>query len=270
MRVPFQISSSGKELAGIFHISGKQREIPVVLIMCYGLNGNRSEQHRMSVKLGELCEKNAINIVRFDYADTGISEGDFYFTNISVRIRNVVDIYDFVSGCFGGKLLVYLAGFSDGAKIVINAKEYIDKLQGIVLWNPIINIPKEAAVENELQKISKKMKLHKKYRKPYKQLLGLCMNPMLISELKYDNSAEKLNDNLQKLFIFGEEDRFTKKIKEYIEECRFHNVSISIIKEAGHLFGSTVMERQVNDITVKWIQEQESKFETKRQRLEKR
>lgn len=264
MRVPFQINSNGNELIGILHIPDNQQKIPIVLIMCYGLNGNRSEQHRMSVKLGELCEKNAINLVRFDYADTGMGEGNFFFTDISRRVRNVVDICNFVSGCFGGNLFVYLAGFSDGAKTVINAKEYMDNLQGIILWNPIINIQQESPKEKEISNVPEKMKFHKKYKKPYKQLFGLCMNPTLVSELKYDKSVDKLNDHSHKLFVFGEEDRFTKEIRAFIEKRQFYNSSIHIIKAAGHLFGNTMMENQVNEITVKWIQEQVNRHEYER------
>lgn len=255
MRVPFQVNSNGRDLLGILHIANKQQDTPIVIIMCYGLNGNRVEQHRMSVKLGELCEENSVNFVRFDYANVGISEGEFFFSTLSERIKNVVDIYRFVSGCFNRRLAVFLIGFSDGAKIAIQAKEQIDEMKGIMCWNPIINIPHPMDSNSEAAKEKGKLRIHKKYKKPYKQLFGVCLNTIIMKEIGCDNSVDKLDDNVHKLFVFGENDRFTKGIRAYVENMNFHNNRIVIISNAGHLFGSTVCEQQVNQITLKWIQE---------------
>ena len=251
MRMPFQINSNGKDLLGIVHIANKQLDIPVIIIMCYGLNGNRCEQHRMSVKLGEMCEKHAINVVRFDYSDVGISEGDFFSSKLSDRIQNVIDIYNFIKGCFDNRLSVFLVGFSDGAKIAIKSKQYISDFKGLICWNPIIRVPIDANAKNNVSKI--KLKLHKKYKKPYKQLFGVCLNMDIINELDRDNSIDVLDDNFDKLFVFGERDGFTYHIRQYIEGHLFQKLQIIIISDSGHLFGSTLWEKQVIECSVKWI-----------------
>ena len=253
MRIPFQINSGGKDVLGVLHISNRQNDIPIVIIMCYGLNGNRVEQHRMSVKLGEMCEDNAINLVRFDYANVGVSEGDFFFSGISERTKNVIDICNFVRGCFNTKISVYLIGFSDGAKVSVQAIEYIKDFSGLICWNPIIKVPYTFESANTTSATADKLKFHKKYKKPYKPLFGVCLNTDLIKEIESDNSVKKLDNKSKKLFIFGERDRFTKHIKAFIETKNLINANIVLIMGAGNLFKSTAYEQQVNEKTIKWI-----------------
>src|SRR5690554_656776 len=229
MRIPFQINSDGNELLGILHIANRQQEIPVVIITCYGLNGTRVEQHRMSVKFGEMCEGNAINLIRFDYTNVGVSEGDFFFTTISERIRNIVDVYSFIKGCFNCEISVFLIGFSDGAKIAIQAKEYIEDFEGLICWNPIINVPQVLETSSAETTIKEKLKIHKKYRKPYKQLFGVALNTNIIKEIETDISVDKLDNGYKKLFVFGEKDRFTKHIRAFIENKNYIDCSIVVI-----------------------------------------
>lgn len=253
MRIPFQINSNKKELLGVYHVAKHQFDIPIVVIMCYGLNGNRSEQHRMSVKFGELCEENSLNLVRFDYSDVGVSEGDFFYSNLSSRVKNVIDIYNFIKGCYNQKLSVFLVGFSDGAKIAINAKQYISDFSGLIFWNPIIRVSTENSIKRV--RMMEKLKLHKKYREPYKQLFGVCLNINMIKELDNDNSFEKLNEPFEKLFIFGEKDEFTHSIREVVEKSFFLKSKIIIIGGSGHVFSSVSWEREVSEYSIKWIKE---------------
>ena len=253
MRIPFQINSNGKMLLGISHIANTQADTPIVVIMCYGLNGNRVEQHRMSVKLGEICEDNSINLIRFDYANLGLSEGDFFYSTISERVKNVVDIYDFLKGCFNKKTIVYLIGFSDGAKIAIQAKEYIEDFYGLICWNPIIKIPNVAKISNQASNRASKLKIHNEYRKPYKPLFGVCINLNMVKEIENDNSLEKINEKERNLFLFGENDRFTQHIRSYIGSMGLTRVNIGLIQGSGHLFNSVSHKNQVFENTIKWI-----------------
>lgn len=156
MRIPFQINSGGKDVLGVMHIPNRQNDIPVVIIMCYGLNGNRTEQHRS-------------------------------------MDRNPSD--------------------------------------------PV------------------KLKIHQKYKKPYKPLFGVCLNTGLIKEIERDNSVSKLSNLGRTLFVFGEKDKYTKHIRAYFESRNLINTNIVIIEGAGHLFNSPAYERQVNESTIKWILE---------------
>lgn len=254
MRVPFQLLSRGENLYGVLHIANNQKSTPVVVIMCYGLNGDRTEKHRMSVKFAECCENKKINVVRFDYANIGITEGDFFFSTFSQRVHNVCDIINFVKGCFNCKIKIILIGFSDGAKVAINVNDSVDDIEGIAFWNPIINLEqKKNEIKNLIQE--EKFKIHSDYKKPFKPLLGVGLNIHILKELHEDKSKSKLDQISTKLFVFGEKDRFTENMRKFVNQEISSEKTVLNIKEAGHLFNNTEFEKQVIKNTVKWIED---------------
>lgn len=256
MRVPFQIISKNKCILGIFHIAENQSPNNPTIIMCYGLNGNRVEQHRMSIKLGEECEKNGINLVRFDYSDVGVSEGSFENSLISSRIQNTVDVIEYVKGCYRGKPDIYLIGFSDGAKVAAGVMEKEPENKGIILWNPIVKIDssqkeKKAGTEGE----KKRILIDPKTRKPYLPLYGVKMGLGLLKEISCDSSSILLKAGYKKLFLFGERDRFTKEIADFFGDniADYPNSEIVTIPKAGHLFASEANEKEVILTTIDFI-----------------
>jgi alpha/beta superfamily hydrolase len=253
MRVPFQINSLNKALLGIFHIPDKQSEKIKVIIMCYGLNGNRVEQHRMSVKFAEACEENHICLVRFDYTDAGISEGDFSDTLISNRVKNVEDVVDYVRGCFNKCIEIFLVGFSDGAKVAVNSLTQIGECQGIILWNPIVNIDVKSMTNKS--KTDNHLKLDNATKKPYKPLFGLKLNLQMIRELMNDQTKELLKNSYRKLFIFGEKDVYTAEINKYFRSNKdlYPNSEFVEIKNSGHLFSDKKYEEEVIRKTIKFV-----------------
>ena len=252
MRIPFQIQDNNKEVLGVMHITSQQFDIPKMLIMCYGLDGNRVEQHRMSIKLGESCEKMNMNLVRFDYANVGVSEGEFVESTLQERIRNTIKVCEFVEGCFNGNVEIYLVGFSDGAKIASHVTEHINVIKGLIMWNPIINLDNDNIYTTSVNR--EKLILHPMTRKPSKQLFGLAMNLQMVRELAKDNTAELLKKQ-DVLFIFGENDRFTLNVRKFIEKVIVESTSseLVLVKNAGHVFTDIDSEKIVIHRTLEWI-----------------
>ena len=255
MRIPFQINSVNKSLLGILHISENQQAKKTVLIMCYGLNGNRVEQHRMSVKLGEVSEKNGINLVRFDYTDVGISEGSFENSKLSDRVRNVIDVITFVKGCFNEAIDIYLIGFSDGARIAVNSIDRMSDCKGVILWNPIVNIEGRQNVQKTKAKEENRILLDKRTHKPYKPLFGDKLGLVMLRELSADKSAMLLKKGYKKLFVFGEKDAFTKEIRQYFYRHReeYPNSDFVVIQNAGHLFSDRISENEVITESINYV-----------------
>ena len=255
MRIPFQIESRNKNILGLFHIAARQKNIPIVVVMCYGLNGNRVEQHRMSVKMGDLLQEKGINMVRFDYCNTGVSEGNFFDTTIVERRKNLIDICNYINGCFNRKIKIYLIGFSDGAKIAANTAHDIPECSGVIFWNPIIKIP---SIDKDAQKkkyLSGKLKLHPIYKKPYKPLFGSCLSDKLMREIENDKSLSLLYKQSEKLFIFAECDNLTREIRKYLtrEFASFSEVTFHVIEGSNHLFCHSEHEKSVCSTTINWI-----------------
>lgn len=253
IRVPFQINSQGKLVSGIIHIPQIQYEAPKIVIMCYGLNGTRVEQHRMSVLLGELCEKNGINLLRFDYANCGVNDGDIFFSTQKERIQNVVDVIDFVKNCFHCQTEIYLIGFCDGAKIAVKAKKTSSDIKGIVLWNPQIfsNSPEK----NNRKSTHTKFLLHPKYKQPCLEYVGISLNLKYFQEVKYDTSLTLIDESDLVYGIFAENDIRSQEAKYRLHELSINNscIKTDIIKNADHLFTKTKYVDEVLNKTIAWI-----------------
>ena len=108
-------------------------------------------------------------------------------------------------------------------------------------------------IQNPNEKTDNTERLSKKYNKPYKPLLGVCLSTILMKEIESDTSIKSLDDNDKNLFIFGENDVFTKHIRLCIQNMNLMNTKTRIIMGAGHLFNSSSYEQQVNEMTIKWI-----------------
>jgi len=256
MRIPIQFKSNEDLILGIFHVANHQLDIPIVLVMCYGMNGNRVIQHRMAVKLGESLEKKGVNLVRFDYRNVGVSDGSFEKTSIKERIDDTLNVCKYVKACFyDKKIKIVLIGFSDGARNVLNIAE--NKIvDGIILWNPIFNIISGNNKVNTNMN-SRKLSLHPLYRKPIKKLLGVAINLELIREIEAENVIEIFEKiDKQVLVIFGEDDELTKDIRKYLFYKGLmdkKNISSFIIKKANHLFNESEQVEEVFEVTIEWI-----------------
>ena len=139
MEIPVSVFIKGKSLQGILNIPDRQKNKPVVVIMCYGFNGDRVEQHRMSVTMGRTFEKAGINFCRFDFRNQGLSEGSFDDFLLSEKQEDITEIIEYLKACFrSSDISFYLIGFSNGCKVAIDAMVENNDIDGIILWNPIL------------------------------------------------------------------------------------------------------------------------------------
>lgn len=261
MEIPVHIGVRENLVLGIFHVATSQLDTPAVMIMCYGMNGNRVEQHRMSVKLGRLAETQNINLMRFDFLNQGISPGTFIKTTISSKIDDMLHVIKDIKGYFGNKKVkIYLIGFSDGARIAIDVGHSCKDVKGIILWNPIIRNPYTVDVSPNPNSTHEKFYIDKKNNMIYKKLLGVKLSATLIKEIKSDNIYELLRKTDKPIFyVFGSNDRFTKSLQGKIYDIGIFDKnkdSIHIVEGAAHIFASTYYENEVITNTIKWVKMQ--------------
>lgn len=255
MHIPFQFENKGKLILGMIHTANYQLQVPIVIIMCYGLNGNRVIQHRISVKLGQMLENKSINLVRFDYRNVGVSEGNFEQSNIEDRIDDIIEVCNYIKSCFYNKSIrILLIGFSDGARNALQVtKKFI--VDGLILWNPIFNVPQKSYNTVDFNK--KKLQLHPLYKTPIKKLLGVGLSLDMIKQIESEDaivSFEKYENNI--LLLFGNNDELTKNVKNHLIKeglTNKDNVNYVIIKNADHLFNRSTYVEEVFGITTEWI-----------------
>lgn len=254
MQIPVQIEINGKTLLGLFQMP--KNELKAVVILCYGLNGTRVEQHRMAQKMAVRCSENQIMFVRFDYRNQGISDGTFEFISIKDKEVDIDNIVNFVRGCINDvNIPIYLLGYSDGAKIATTVASKRNDIAGIIFWNPVFKFSQNKKVIEGIN--SPKIFLNKELKILYQKLLGLRLNINVLREMKNDKTClllEKYDKRI--LYIFGSNDRFTKEMSENIEKFNFFHKNINevaMVNGASHIFNRTYFEEEVFKFTIEWI-----------------
>ncbi|GKX31028.1 hypothetical protein SH1V18_35080 [Vallitalea longa] len=255
MQIPVNIVIDGKNVMGILHVPQIYRNVEStpVIIMCYGLNGNRVEVHRMSVLLGRQAEKNGIYLLRFDYTGLGVSDGEFWETSIQKKVKDILSGIDFIRGCFHNEnISLFLLGFSDGARIALNVSNKINDVSGLCMWSPVL-VPNSSYFRSRT-----KMKL---FREPTSRSIvykffGLWMSTDYIREINSNNNRNEIFDfRGPSLCIFGGRDQLVKETKNKIISYNnlHNNPKIVVIPEAKHMFGRSEWTDKVIIETINWV-----------------
>ena len=257
MEIPVSLLVRGKTLAGILNIPDQQLETPVVVIMCYGFNGDRVEQHRMSVKMGRQAQKMGITFVRFDFRNQGLSDGSFDDFLFSEKEEDLYEIIEFVKACFRrDDVRFFLIGFSNGCKVAIDALYNNKDITGIALWNPILQ---ELAQKNEDAGDSRRLYRHPVTGKPYKRFYSLRLNLKLLYELNRDTSMTRLK-TIKKpiLLVLSKEDASISNFRKALEKTPslIKTADTLYVEDTDHLFGDTYSENHVIVQTLEWVCQQ--------------
>ena len=257
MEIPVSISIKNKTLYGIINVPHVQPTVPVLVLMCYGFNGDRVEQHRMSVTMGRLSEQYGITFARFDYRNQGLSDGCFDDFTFAEKIYDVKKIIEFIQCCYYCKpMKIFLVGFSNGCKVAIDACYEYDIITGIAIWNPILHeitsVAKISSDEN------KRLYKHPVTGRPYKKFASLRLNLNLLYEIRKDNSMTKLRELSTPVFcVLSEDDEQIDDIRHHIHEMMPSNtLTIRNVKGTDHLFSDLHSCRYVIELTLKWIIQQ--------------
>ena len=244
MKIPIEIPTVYGTIRSILHVP-KSTTNKNILIFCYGFNGNRVEDSRLSYKLSDLCERNGIISTRFDYIGHGISDGDFNQVNFETKVCSVIEVIDFLCGCLNNpEQKITLIGFSDGAKVALKVAEIDYRVNKIVLWNPVL-------IDSEVENDTSDLKLSRDYytNKIYATIHGL---PTSFSYLKELDSLEYELADLESKIIsfFNKDDGKSKATMSYFERNNLSHC-IKLLETGGHLFFSTESENNILNETLK-------------------
>lgn len=141
MQIPIHILKKSKCIAGIMHIPDVRVQGTPIVILCYGLNGNRVENERLLVKAGKEFMDAGIVFVRFDYIGLGVSDGEFWEVSNTSKVEDVLAVINYIKGCFQEETYnIFLLGFSDGAKIANIVANLSDEVKGLANWSPVLKL----------------------------------------------------------------------------------------------------------------------------------
>lgn len=175
----FEITGdSNKALLGMLSYPPKMKKCIKVIVVCYGFNGNRVDQHRILYSFSNFIVANGMVCVRFDYRNQGLSEGMFSELTMESKIQDVVDVINWVrQRLCQYSIKIYTLGFSDGAKSVMTLyRDNPSLFDGIVLWNPILTIDRpylSSASDKNFSVTPRKIEFHPITKRPVIPFLGL-------------------------------------------------------------------------------------------------
>lgn len=242
-------NNRGQRLAGVLHESPKSDK---AVILLHGFGGDKDEQG-IFVNTAEALRKKCFTALRFDFAGSGESEGDFSEMSFTGETEDLMSAVKFIKN--KGYRKIGLIGQSFGGAVSILG--YSKDIKTMVLWNPVARME---SFENYLSSHNKNWKgdlrvkgfsLIYKYRRNKfitigKNLLDDVENLNLFSE------AGKIA--CPTLVIHGDKDITLpwKDSQELVKVLKGPK-KLEIIKGAEHAFHRHVEEKPVISLTVEWF-----------------
>lgn len=240
----FSLDSNGRRLYGIIHNVENPKAI---VISAHGLNGERVDAHRILVLFSRQCAQNEVMSVRFDFSGCGVSENRFFESSISIRIKELASVVEYITDRFKG-IPVILHGFSDGCRIVYDSFGTINP-SAYLLWSPIL-LPSQAEDAN-LDDVPWQRLQDEKW--PVKPFLGLWLGFTYIKE--YGKLKTHGFENKSIAIFKGEYDKSVddsiSTIKNSVENSS--NISIGVIKNGGHIYETHEATNSVIQNSIEWI-----------------
>lgn len=144
-RVSF-VNASGERIAGDLHLppAGKPE---YVVVVCHGFLGTRQGGGR-AVILAEKLASAGYGVLRFDFAGSGESEGDFASATLTKNACDLRAALDFLSGLGYQKFIALGRSFGGNAVLVAAARE--ERIKGVCLWStPVSMVPVLKAILGE-------------------------------------------------------------------------------------------------------------------------
>jgi len=129
-------NSRGQNLSGVVHFPHRETT-PPLLIMAHGFTGDKVSDNRLFVRFARCAREQGFAVLRFDFAGSGDSEGDFADMTVTGEIQDLGSAIAFAHTipCLEGSP-VYLIGYSLGGAIALAAAAGDQSVQGVVCWAP--------------------------------------------------------------------------------------------------------------------------------------
>jgi alpha/beta superfamily hydrolase len=209
------------------------------------------ESHLIFVKLSRYLEKMGIASVRFDFAGSGESDGDFVDMTISGELSDAHNILDFVKTLdFIDSDRIGLVGMSMGGAIAsMLAGQRNSEIKSLCLWAPagtMADTISERYVGERLPEMTEKGWL---------DIGGIALGLNFLKDLSnIDIYQRAAGFNKNVFIIHGELDQTVPiKTSEMYLAIYGYRAKLHIIKGGDHLFSSLRIEAEAIEKTAKFL-----------------
>ncbi|MEO6906594.1 MAG: alpha/beta fold hydrolase [Abditibacteriaceae bacterium] len=248
-----EVLSRGFILRGMMHrpqAAPAGRRLPAV-VLCHGFTGTRVEPHQLLVKAANALTEAGIIAVRFDFAGSGESDGEFVNMTPETEVQDAINILQWLGAQSGvDRSKIGMIGLSLGGLVTACAASRTKLPAAIALWSATAHMGdrmKERATLESSMQLQEKGCIDLKGNLVGREFLenALQINPLQEAK-QYDGKV---------LIVHGTADQSVpvSEAKEYAEAFAQCQPTLHMIPDADHTFNSQNWEAELIKTTTEWM-----------------
>ena len=255
METPVAFDSKGQQIVGMMHVPDGRGRVPGALLL-HGFTSNRTESHRMFVKLSRKLADHGIASLRFDFRGSGDSAGDFEDLTIRSEVTDALEALKFLARHkrVNSRRLA-LIGMSMGGAIAshVIARER-SRVKTLVLWAPV------AEGEGILDELSTPEAVASLAQTGITDHDGNLVGVQFIRQFAEMRPLREIaKSRCPVLIVHGAKDQTVpvQHADMYERTLRTHKriVKKVVIQGADHTFNKHIWESRAIDETLDWLAE---------------
>lgn len=252
MIIAVEIKNNNKTLRGMLHKPEIEKKIPIA-VFCHGFTGYKQEKHFMFVKAARSLEQAGIASLRFDFAGSGESDGEFCDMTFSSEVSDALSVVEYARSLgFVDTSRIYIIGLSMGGAVAGVVAAYRRDVAKLCLWasaGDLHNVLKNFIIAETGNYIFNS--------RGYIDVSGNIAGKALFDEIKRtDVFGQSMGYANPVLIIHGDNDTIVPVGNAYkYKEIYGGNAILHILKGANHTFDRQEWEAEVIKKTVEFLSE---------------
>jgi alpha-beta hydrolase superfamily lysophospholipase len=241
-------NSRGQRLCGILDEASSEKAV----ILLHGICSDKDEAG-IFIRMAETLSKNGFNALRFDFAGSGESEGEFSGMSFTSEVRDMESAIRFMRDKGYGKIGLLGASFGGAVSILGHPKE----TGAMILWNPVCNMESFRDYMSTQNSGWREEASRTGTFRLYKECLKRYMyagKPLAEEAENIDMFPHAGRISCPVLIIHGEMDsilpcRDSEGLLGFLKGPK----KLEIIKNAGHGFHDPASEKTAIKLTLDWL-----------------
>ncbi|HEX9654870.1 MAG TPA: alpha/beta fold hydrolase [bacterium] len=250
---PVTFQRDNLQLVGVLHVPEKSQAKSPAVLMLHGFTGHKSETHFIYTQLARDLAENGIVALRFDFAGSGDSQGEFADMTILSELEDAKAALEFLRKQEGiDAANTGLLGFSLGGCVAALLAGDRPTLKAMVLWAPV------AYPQENFRDLPDRFPEKQMGKKTIHDMNGFYVGKLFFDqllEIKPLQAIEKFSSPT--LIIHGDADSSVPPAASWaygdILRKNDPRSQLEIIPGAGHTFANLEHTNRVISLTTSWF-----------------